>query len=403
MVDPTHPPEDSPDPGARPRRRPRYSGSHPRRFDQRYKELDPATYPEMQEHIRAQGRTPAGTHVPILVKEAMDALHPSPGDTVLDGTIGFGGHAAEFLRRIGPTGRLVGLDVDAAELARAGQRLKELFGLCERPATEIDQPAPSKSAATPFMRLFDSESPADGQRPVPRVSLYHSHFAGLGRVLRAEALDGCDIVFADLGVSSMQIDDPARGFGYKHDGPLDMRMDPRLPHSAADLLATLSMEQIAAAVAEFGEDPDHERIARFIVDRRLQEPVRRTHQLVHLIFEAKGISQREWRASSGAEKKRVHPAARTFQALRILVNDELNGLEQFLRAAPYALRPGGRIGVISFHSGEHRRVSHSMEKGCEMGLYAPAGTEPLRAGPQEVVANPRSRSARFQWAVRAPT
>ncbi len=401
MAESKHQPEDQPDPVARPRRRPRYSGRHPRRFDQRYKELDPATYPETQAHVRAQGRTPAGTHVPILVHEVLEVLRPSPGDVILDGTVGYGGHAAAFLKLVGPTGRLVGLDVDLAELARAAQRLKELFGLRERAVEESGQPVASRDAATPFTRLFDAAPSAEHKPAGPRISLYHSHFAGLGRVLRAERLDGCHILFADLGVSSMQIDNPARGFGYKHDGPLDMRMDPRLPRSAADLLATLSVAQIAAALAELGDEPDHEGIARLIVEHRTRAPVRRTHQLVRLIFDAKGIALRDWRGADGPHPRRLHPAARTFQALRILVNDELDGLDQFLRAAPYGLRPGGRIGVLSFHSGEHERVSRSFRDGCESGLYVSVSNEPLRAGPREVAGNPRSRSARFQWAVRA--
>lgn len=401
MAESKHQPEDQPDPAARPRRRPRYSGSHPRRFDQRYKELDPAVYPETQAHVRAQGRTPAGTHVPILVQEILESLRPAPGDVVLDGTVGYGGHAAAFLKHVGPTGRLVGLDVDVAELARAGQRLKEFFGLRDCTAMESGPPGASTDTATPFTRLFDAAPLTKHKSAAPRVSLYRSHFAGLGRVLRAECLEGCDIIFADLGVSSMQIDNPARGFGYKHDGPLDMRMDQRLNRSAADLLATLSVDQIAAALAEFGDEPDHECIARLIVERRARAPVRRTHQLVRLIFDAKRIAPRDWRGTQESRPRRPHPAARTFQALRILVNDELAGLDQFLRAAPYCLRPGGRIGIISFHSGEHGRVSRSFAEGCESGLYVSASIEPVRAGPPEVAGNPRSRSARLQWAVRA--
>ncbi len=276
-----------------PRRRARYSGTHPKRFEQRYKELDPAAYPEVQDHVRAQGRTPAGTHVPVLVEEVLGALRPQPGDIVADCTIGYGGHALEFIQRIGPTGRLIGLDVDAAQIERTTARLSAL---------------------------------ADGQAS---VSLHRSHFAGLGKVLAREGLDGFDVVLADLGVSSMQMDDPTRGFSYKYDG----------------------------------------------------------------------LSRRDWRDRPADQRTQLHPAARTFQALRILVNDEKAALAQFLRIAPHCLRPGGRIGVISFHSGEDVLVENAFRDGLQTGLYAAIIEQPTQPTAQEITANPRGRSALFRWAI----
>lgn len=347
-------------PGQPPRRRrQRYSGTHPKQFEQRYKERDPQAYPQMQEHIRAQGRTPAGTHVPIMVTQVLEVLQPAPGEVVADCTIGYGGHAMAFLERIGPTGRLIGFDVDAANLERAAQRLAETG--------------------------------------VP-LSLHRSNFAGLGKVLGAEGLEGYDVVFADLGVSSMQVDEPARGFSYKHDGPLDMRMDDRLQRTAGDLLRTMPEEELSAGLLELADEPDHELIARAIVQQRCGEPLTRTGQLVDLIFHAKGLSRRDWREQPGQGK--LHPAALTFQALRILVNDELASLRELLRVAPYCLRPGGRIGILSFHSGEDRLVKQAFRDGLAIGLYTEVCAEVVRPTAQEIRDNPRSSPAKLRWARR---
>ena len=351
----------------RPKRRPRYGGTHPRRFEQRYKELDPDSYPEIQEHVRAQGRTPAGSHVPVMVEEILAAMNPGAGDIVVDCTVGYGGHAAEFLKRIGPAGRLIGLDVDALQIQRTAQRLGGT--------------------------IHDDTIRTDTSDP-PRISLHRSHFAGIGKVLAQERLEACDIILADLGASSMQFDDPARGFSYKHDGPLDMRMDNRLPITAADLLATLSADELSAKLLELADEPNHESIAQAIARQRDVQPITRTRQLARLIVAAQCDSRNDAPASVGE----LHPAARTFQALRMLVNDETGGLEQLLRVVPYCLRPGGRIGVVGFHSGEHRRVQSAFTEGLRAGVYAEISEEPIRPTPQEIAANPRSRSAKLHWA-----
>ena len=344
---------------AQPRkRRIRYRGTHPRRFEERYKELDPRQYPEMQEHVRAQGRTPGGTHVPVLLDEVMAALDPRPGETVADCTLGYGRHAAEFLRRIGPGGVLIGTDVDAAQLERTRRRLEA-------------------AGAT--------------------VHLYRSNFAGLAKPLRELGIEGYDAILADLGVSSMQIDDPARGFSYKHDGPLDMRMDDRIRQTAADLLRTLSAEDLAGALHTLADEPDADLIAQHIVQQRERRHITRTLDLVAVICEAKGIDRR------GRPGAGLHPAALTFQALRMLVNDELGALKQLLRLAPHCLRPGGRVGIISFHSGEDRLVKLSFRDGVRAGIYAEASDEPVRPSPAEVRSNPRSASAKFRWARKAST
>lgn len=359
---------------ARPRRRSRYAGTHPRRFDQRYKELNPELYPEMQEHVRAQGRTPAGTHVSVLVEQVLTALQPDEGDVVVDCTIGYGGHAQEFLGRIGPTGRLIGLDVDAHQLQRTAQRLGAVV---HEPRTET------------------------GMANAPRLCLHRCHFAGIGKVLAREGLESCDIILADLGVSSMQLDDPARGFSYKHDGALDMRMDTRLPRTAADLLATLSEEELSTRLKELADEPDYARIARTIIQTRAIEPITRTRQLARLVLLAKRRGHRNMPGDTLEFAGERHPAARTFQTLRMIVNDEVGGLQQLLRVAPYCLRAGGRIGIISFHSGEHRCVQRAFREGLDTGLYSAISEEPIRPTPREVISNPRSRAARLRWALRS--
>lgn len=232
------------------------------------------------------------------------------------------------------------------------------------------------------------------------MSFYHSNFAGIANVLSKEKIDGYDIIFADLGVSSMQIDNPDRGMSYRHEGPLDMRMDNRLKRTGADLLNSLSEEQLSEAFWELADEPDHQEIARLIVRERAVRPITRTSQLVEVIFAAKGLTPRAWRQQRSPKSGLLHPAARAFQALRILVNDELGSLRELLRVAPYCLRPGGRIGVISFHSGEDRLVKQSFREGLRTGTYKSVSEDPI--GPQagEIASNPRSASAKFRWAIK---
>ncbi|MCL2329724.1 MAG: 16S rRNA (cytosine(1402)-N(4))-methyltransferase RsmH [Phycisphaerae bacterium] len=344
------------------RRRQRYSGSHPRRFEHRYKEHAPQAYPGIVEQVRARGGTPAGTHIPVLVDEIMAALRPAPGELVADCTLGYGGHTEVFLDRIAPTGRVWAFDVDAASMQRTKERLAPKAG--------------------------------------DRIRYHRSNFAGIGKVLGEAGIDGFDVILADLGVSSMQVDMPDRGFSYKFDGPLDMRMDDRIPRSAADLLMTLSTEQIAQALDEFADEPDAIGIAQQIVQSRDRQPIRTTQQLTRLIFEVKRITPNQWRKRAKERQNELHPAARTFQALRILVNDELGSLRSLLRVVPSCLRPGGRIGIISFHSGEDRLVERSFNECRLSGIYEEVSTEPIRPSGRERFDNPRSASAKFRWARR---
>jgi 16S rRNA (cytosine1402-N4)-methyltransferase len=342
------------------RRRPRYSGTHPKDYRQKYKEHNIEAYPDIKTHLRSKGKTPVGTHIPVLTEEVMACLRPSPGERVVDCTVGYGGHASEFIKLIGPTGRLIALDVDNAELERTRRRL------------------------------------CGGNVP---MSFYRSNFAGIANILKMENLDGFDIIFADLGVSSMQIDNPDRGMSYKNKGPLDMRMDDRLRQTGADLLNTLSEEELSRALWELSDEPDHLKIARRIVTQRAVQPITQTTQLVRLIFEVKGLTPKNWRQKQNSSKfNLLHPAARTFQSLRILVNDEIGSLKELLRVAPYCLRPGGRIGIISFHSGEDRLVKRAFRDGVRNGIYRTAAQDVIVPRIREVRANPRSASAKFRWA-----
>jgi len=314
-------------------------------------------------NLRAKGRTAAGTHVPVMAAEVIALLDPRPGDVVVDCTVGYGGHTRRFLERIGLAGRLIGLDRDGRELERTRRR-------------------------------FADE---------PRVRLYHRNFAELADVLASAGVDGADVIFADLGVSSMQIDDPGRGIGFAHDGPLDMRMDDRLETTAADLLVRLTEQELSRAFRELADEPDHAAIARLIVGQRRARPIRTTQELVRLVLNAKGLTPRTWqRRQKRAPFGSGHPAARTFQALRILVNDELGSLQRLLDAAPGCLHAGGRIGILSFQPGEDRLVKQAFREGRAAGVYGEIAPQVLRPRTGEIVRNPRSASARFRWARKAP-
>lgn len=328
--------------GPKDRRRKQYANGKNRRF----------------QSGRAPRGTPVGTHVPVLLREVIDALAPRPGEVVADCTLGYGGHAAALARAVQPGGKVIGLDVDAVELERTRRRLET-------------------------MHLS--------------ISAHNANFAGIGRVLAEEGLDGFDVIFADLGVSSMQIDDAGRGMSYKHENaPLDMRMNPSLGRTAADVLMTISEADLSGALREFADEPDHEKIAQWIIRQRAVEPFTTTGQLKSLIFAAKGTVEKLWKKQSAYED--AHPAMKTFQALRILVNDELASVAELLRQAPQCMRPGGRIGIISFHGGEDRLVQNAFRDGCSRGIYEACSGQAVRPGEREVGRNPRSSSARFRWA-----
>lgn len=332
------------------RRRKRYSGTHPKRFDEKYKEL--GADPDAVAKAKARGSTPAGTHIPIMLPEVLDAMSPLEGAVVLDCTLGWGGHAEALVRR---GAEVIGLDRDAVELARTASRLE--------------------GAGVP-------------------VRTFHTNYAGAAKALRDCGLDGVDALLADLGVSSMQLDRPERGMSFKTDGPLDMRMDTSRGESAAQWLRKAEESEIAGALALYGDEPDAAAIAAAIKAR----PPKTTWGLVEAVRAAKKLE-------AGALKKRTafssHPAARTFQALRIAVNGELQALGQLLRDLPWLMRPGGRAVFLTFHSGEERLLREALAQQEGLGLWAGPPAEPRKASGPEVRENPRARSARLWRVVRA--
>lgn len=313
--------------------------------------------------VRGSRSTPPGEHRPVLLDEVLKALDVRPGAVVIDATVGWAGHAAELLHCAGATGRLIGLDLDAENLPRARERL-DATGL-------------------PFR-------------------LHHSNFAALPAILAAEGVGTVQAVLADVGMSSMQVDDAQRGFSYVRDGPLDMRMDRSRGRTAAQLLATIAEPDLAQALRDLGDEPEAERIAAALVGARQVRPLERTSDVTRVILEATqpaGTKSR-WRLHPAPGRWNLHPAARTFQALRILVNRELGNLEQLLRVLPDLLAPGGVAAIISFHSGEDRLVKSAFRAGWHSGAYSDISTEPIRATLTERTANPRSRSAKLRWARR---
>lgn len=286
-------------------------------------------------------------HVPVLLKEVVAVLKPKKRQTAVDCTVGLGGHAAELARR---GAKIIGLDFDPGNL-------------------EIAREALGKKAV-----------------------LRQSNFAALPTVLAELGVEAVDMVLADLGVASPHLDDPSRGFSFRRDGPLDMRMDPTRGETAATLLMRLSEEELATALRELGDEEDAEAVARLIVQRR---PFRTTRQLADVVCEARNFTPER-----GAGAK-LHPAARTFQALRMRVNRELPNLERLLAVLPQVLKPGGRAAILSFHSGEDRLVKRAFKDGLGYGVYDQASDDPILASAGEQEANTRSRSARLRWARRA--
>ena len=335
-------------------RRPRYPGRSPRAFHDKYKELNPERYASEVQKVLASGKTPAGSHRPIMVEEVLRCLRPGPGDVAVDCTLGGGGHARAVLERVQPGGRLIGLDVDPLELPRTEAHLR-----------------------------------AAGFGPEAFVA-HHGNFAGLPQVLATEGLSTVDLILADLGVSSMQLDNPDRGFNYKEPGPLDMRMNPSRGESASQLLARVSEETLAGLLEENADEPH----AHLIAGLLKQQPIETTHALERLV--RLGLTA----ALQNLPKTDVKMSVRrTFQALRIAVNHEFSALDALLRSLPQSLTPGGRVVMITFHSGEDRRVKKAFQAGYRAGVYSDVADEVIRATMEETRANRRASSAKLRWAV----
>lgn len=344
--------DETPAPAPAPhRRRPRYSGKNPRRFAEKYKEH--RGDPETAAKVEASGKTLAGTHRSIMVAEVLAALRPQPGEIGVDCTLGYGGHARALLERIVPGGRLLGLDADPLQLPRAEERLRAAgFG----PET---------------------------------FRARHSNFAGLSKALAAEQLVGADFILADLGLSSMQIDDPARGFTVREDGPLDMRLNPARGLTAAQWLERVKAPRLAEVLEENADEPAAGALAEALAGRTFAGTL------------ALAEAVRAVLPPGMAREDATSAVRRVFQAVRIAVNEEFSALEALLRALPGALRPGGRVAILSFHSGEDRRVKKAFQTGERDGTYAAVAGEVIRPTAEECRANTRATPAKLRWAMRA--
>jgi 16S rRNA (cytosine1402-N4)-methyltransferase len=330
------------------KRRPRYSGKNPRRFDQKYKEH--AQDAETLAKVRASGKTPAGQHVPILLSEIMRILRPQPGERAVDCTLGNGGHATALL---GAGAILLGLDQDPLEITRTEARLREKYST-------------------------DS------------LIVRRMNFAGLHRALdECGWQDGADVILADLGCSSMQFDNPARGFSYKHDGPLDMRMNPQRGLSARDYLSKLDAGKLEALLDENADEPRAKLLAQTLAGAD------------HATTRSLATAIRAVLPVKCDDDEKEASVRRVFQALRIAVNEEFTALDAFLRQLPYCLRPGGRVAILTFHSGEDRRVKHFFRDAFREGLFSKISDEVIRPDAEEMRSNPRASPAKLRWAVRA--
>jgi len=345
--------EETPEPQPH-KRRVRYRGKNPRRFEDKYKELNPERYADTVAHVLAGGKTPAGQHVPIMVGEIMQALSIQPGERVVDCTLGYGGHAAELLKAVQPDGCLLGVDQDPIELPKTEKRLRAAG--------------------------FSEES----------LQCERTNFVALRAVLGKMGWhEGADAILADLGVSSMQIDNPARGFSFKHQGPLDMRMNPNKGVSASALIKKLKEQELVNLLRENADEPNAALLASALAHQEFET----TGELARAITQA---------LPKSFDEDRIKLSQRlVFQALRIAVNDEFKVLDGWLRGLPNCLSSGGRVAVLTFHSGEDRRVKNAFKSGLADGLYSAISESVIRATSSEKYDNPRASSAKLRWAVRA--
>lgn len=341
------------------KRRVHYRGTHPRTFEEKYKEQNPEKYADTIEKVIKKGSTPAGMHLSICVNEILEFLQIKPGQKGLDATLGYGGHTTEMLKCLEGKGHIYGLDVDPIEIVKTKERLavhgfgEDILTVCQMNFADID-----------------------------RLS------AEVGKF---------DFVLADLGVSSMQIDNPERGFTYKFEGPLDLRLNPEKGISAAQRLLDISEEELAGMLAENSDEPYAAEIAKEVMKRnRKKDPIKTTTQFKETIESA-------LRFLPDSERKDavVKSCKRCFQALRIDVNSEFEVLDSFLSKLPGVLAPGGRAAVLTFHSGEDRLVKHYFKEGKKDGLYSGISEEVIRPSAEECRRNPRARSTKMRWAVRA--
>lgn len=342
------------------KRRARYSGTYPRKFSEKYKELNPEKYADTVEKVMKKGSTPAGMHISIMVKEILDFLEIKPGQQGLDATLGYGGHTGKMLECLQGKGHIYGLDVDPIESEKTKKRLADL-GFTEEILT---------------VKLMN--------------------FADIDRL--ADEVGRFDFILADLGVSSMQIDNPERGFSYKVEGPLDLRLNQEKGVSAMERLMHISKDELAGMLEENANEPYADEIADIVVsEMRKGNKIDTTTKLAELVGKALQpiVPKPEWK---DAVKK---SCARTFQALRIDVNNEFEVLDSFLEKLPSVLNPGGRVAILTFHSGEDRLVKKSFKRHKKSGEYSEIADEVIRPSKEECIRNGRAHSTKMRWAVKA--
>lgn len=339
-------------------RRVRYKGTHPKAFKEKYKELSPEQYSEDVAKVMQQGRTPAGMHRSICVEEIMEFLNVTPGQIGLDATLGYGGHSVEIAKRLIPGGKLYAIDVDPIELPRTRERLAAL-----------------------------------GYGPEV-VEMKIMNFSQIDQIVFESG--PLNFVLADLGVSSMQIDNPDRGFSFKIEGPLDLRLNPKNGIPASEFLKTVSRDELEELLQVNADEPHYIAIAKGITARiKKGIKIETTTQLKEIIQEAL-----EYLPENIRKEETKKSCQRSFQALRIEVNDEFGVLDKFLEKLPYVLAPGGRVAILSFHSGEDRRVKKSFKELFRAGVYSEIAPDPIRPSAEESNTNPRARSAKLRWAIK---
>lgn len=341
------------------KRRVRYKGKYPRKYEEKYKELNPEKYKETIAHVISKGNTPAGMHISIMVKEILDFLQIKPGETGFDATLGYGGHTKAMMECLKGEGHMYATDVDPEESAKTKKRLAEQgFG-----------------------------------EDILTVKL--QNFCTIDEI--AEEIGGFDFILADLGVSSMQIDNPKRGFSFRADGPLDLRLNQEKGISAAERLDEISREELAGMLYENSDEPYCEEIAKAITDEiRKGNRVDTTTKLRELIADTLDFLPEK-------EKKDTirKTCQRVFQALRIDVNREFEVLYEFMEKLPDALKPGGRVAILTFHSGEDKLVKKALKAGYKAGIYFDYAKDVIRPSAQECAQNGRARSTKMRWAIKA--
>lgn len=341
------------------KRRVRYSGTHPKSYKEKYKEHDPEKYADTIQKVIQKGGTPAGMHISIMVKEILDFLQIQPGQTGLDATLGYGGHTQEMLKCLDFRGHLYALDVDPIESAKTRERLQKL-GYGE----EI-------------------------------LTIQLLNFANIDQV--AEKAGKFDFILADLGVSSMQIDNPDRGFSYKVEGPLDLRMNPEKGVSAAERLKEVDKEELIGMLVENSDEPYAQEIASAV------QAYQRSGREIVTTTDLKNVIEKALEFLPAADRKEAvkKSCQRTFQALRIDVNSEFEVLYEFLDKLPDVLAPGGRVAILTFHSGEDRLVKKSFKQLYKAGIYSEIAQDVIRPSKEECIRNSRAKSTKMRWAVRA--